>query len=221
MGPHSLRFTLLSCILAVASCLQAQTQGKVTSEPVHLDNQNPLVGFKHFSADVTGGIAHDHDRKIYRSGDLMRLDFEDSYRVSDLVTLHMWGVTGNKCVEFSRPDAGTFPFSAYHDFKVERSATQEEEMIDGHACKIENVTFTPADGRPLVVKMKLWEAKDLEGFPVRIDVEAGNQKFSSTYTNVSLGAPDPGLFKHPVKCTPGAQPGQSGTAKIAPAPEKK
>lgn len=233
MGSHLRRIAVPACVLTLAACLQAQTQGKEAPRPAKqapkatrkpTQTQNPLVSeFRYFSANETGGIANDHDKKIYRSGNLMRLDFDHgAYRITDLDTLRMWGVAGDRCVMFDRPDAGTFPFSAYHDFKAERSQAQEEETVDGHVCKIENVTLTPTDGRPLVVKMKLSEAKDLDGFPIRIDVDAGSfGKFTSSYTNVSLEAPDPKLFQHPVKCTPGPQVGQKDNVKVvAPAPKK-
>ena len=222
MNSHSYRLVLICCILAMAGYLQAQIKKKEAAKPAHkhkeVQTQNPLISdFKFFSANVTGGIAQDHDRKIYRSGNLMRLDFEDSYRVTDLDTLKMWGVTGKQCMEFSRPDAGTFPFSAYHDFRAERSPTNEEETVDGHVCKIENVTFTPRDDQPVVVKVKLWEAKDLNGFPIRIDVDSGPfGKTTSAYTTVSLEAPDPKLFQHPAKCTPDMPPPKQGRAKILP-----
>jgi hypothetical protein len=215
MSSYSSRLALLSGVLALAVCVQAQTQPKVASKRVRQDTQNPLISeFKTFSANVTGGIARDHDRKIYRSGQWMRLDFEDSYRVNDLDTLQMWSIGAHRCVEFTRPDAGTYPFSAYHDFKVERTAIQEEETVDGHVCKIETLTLTPRDDRPIVAKMKLWEAEDLNGFPIRIDVEEGGQTFTSTYTNVSLKAPDPKLFQHPAKCTAGLQLGQQGVIRL-------
>jgi hypothetical protein len=201
-----MRVAWLSCALAVPVCLQGQAQRKEAPVSASQESQNPLVSdFKSFSAKVSGGIAGDHDRKIYRSGNLMRLDFEDSYRVTDLSTLKMWGVTGDSCVEFERPDAGSFPFSAYHDFKVERVATKEkeEETVEGHVCRIENITFTPRDDRPVVVRMKLWEAEDLDGFPVKIEVDVNDKKIISTYTGVSLTAPDPKLFQHPAKCTGG------------------
>jgi hypothetical protein len=230
VGSHLRRIAVPACVLTLTACLQAQTQGKEAPGPAkqapkatrkETQIQNPLVSeFRSFSANVTGGIANDHDRKIYRSGNLMRLDFDKGeYRITDLDTLRMWGVAGDRCMMFDRPDAGTFPFAAYHDFKAERSMAQEEETVDGHACKIENVTLTPTDGRSLVVKMKLSEAKDLDGFPIRIDVDAGSfGKFTSTYTNVSLEAPDKKLFQHPVKCTPGLD---KGSEKIVPPASKK
>lgn len=215
MSSQSFRLALLSCIFLFAPNLPAQAHKGDAPKSASKEIQNPLGEFKSFSANVSGGIAQDHDRRIYRSGNLIRLDFQGSYRVTDLSSLKMWGVTGDRCVEFDRPDAGTFPFSAYHDYKVERFPAKEEETVDGHVCKIENVTLTPGDDdRPIVVKMKLWEAEDLDGFPVRIDVEAGAQKFTSRYTNVSLKTPDPKLFQHPLKCAPGVQSAPKGTTKI-------
>lgn len=215
MSSYSFRLSLLSGILALAACLQAQTQKTNASKRVLQDIQNPLISeFKTFSANVTGGIGRDHDRKIYRSGKWMRVDFDDSYRVNDLDTLQMWSVGTNRCVVFSRPDAGSYPFSAYHDFKVDRNSTQEEQTIDGHVCKIEILSLTPRDDRPIVAKMKLWKAKDLDGFPIRIEVEDGGQTYTSTYTNVSLSTPDPKLFQHPAKCVVGPQPGQQGVVRV-------
>lgn len=216
------RIILIPCLLVLTCELHSEAQEKkkpVTKEP---ENQNPLAtNFKYFSANVTGGIANDQGRKIYRSGNWMRLDFDGEYRLTDLKTLKMWGVGRDRCFAFARPDAGTFPFTAYHDFNAERSMTQEEETVDGHLCKIENVTFTPRDGGPLVVKMKLWEAKDLQGFPIKIVVDTGmRHPITSTYTNINLTPPDPKLFQHPTKCTMGPQPGQKGTVAIPRQPAK-
>jgi len=225
MISRSFRLALLSCVLAVPVCFQGQTQRKAAPKAPSPESQNPLVSqFKSFSAKVSGGIARDHDRKIYRSGNLMRLDFGDEYRVSDLNTLHMWSVTGDSCAKFDRPDAGTFPFSAYHDFKVERVVTKEkeEETVDGHVCKIENLNFIPPDERPLVVKMKLWEAEDLSGFPIKIEIHANDEEIISTYTDVSLAAPDPKLFRHPAKCSVTQNfPGQKGKDGVKHAAPKK
>jgi hypothetical protein len=223
MSSHSFRLALLSCVLAVPVCFQGQTQRKQTPKAASQENQNPLIsGFKAFSAKVSGGIAKDHDRNIYRAGNLMRLDFDESYRVTDLSTLKMWGVTGKSCIAFERPDAGTYPWFAFHDFKVERVSAKEkeEETVDGHVCKIETLIFNPPDERPVRIKMQLWEAEDLDGFPIKIEVDvnnvdgSNNEKIISTYTDVSLTAPDPKLFRHPAKC-------QANTAQLPNQKDKK
>jgi hypothetical protein len=176
--------------------------------------RNPFDEFRTFSATMNGGIGGDHDRKLYRLGNLMRADFPDSHRITDLQKLTMWGVQGDSCSEFAMPDAAAFPFSAYHDYKVERSVTAEKETVDGHVCAIENVTFTPSNGMPVVIKMKLWEAEDLQGFPVKIEAESNGRKMNIAYTNVSLKAPDAKLFQRPTKCAAGLKPGQKGTIKL-------
>jgi hypothetical protein len=177
---------------------------------------NPFDEFQSFSALRSGGVADDHDRKIYRSGNLWRADFEGSYRITDLKNRSMWGVHPNQCVQFSAPDASAYPFSAFHDFEVERFPTNVNETVDGHACKTENVTFTQKDGAS-VIKLKLWEAQDLKGFPIRIEVDVNGHPLRPVhYTNVSFDPPDPKLFQHPTKCTEGALPGQKGTVQVAP-----
>ena len=133
-----------------------------------------------------------------------------------------WGVDPHSCAQIAMPDAGTFPFSAFRDFKVERSLPAEKETVDGHICAIENVTFTPNDSRPFVVRMKLWEAEDLAHFPIKIEVEPSGpmvkagSNVSITYTNVNLNPPAASLFEHPAKCTPGSQPGRKSTLKLDP-----
>jgi len=51
--------------------------------------------------------------------------------------------------------------------------------------------------------MKLWEAEDLQGFPVKVEVNvvSNGNKFTLNYSNVSLKAPDAALFKSPAKCS--------------------
>ena len=75
---------------------------------------------------------------------------------------------------------------------------------------------TKGDEHPTnTIKMKLWEAEDLNGFPVKAEIDAGHDhKFTVNYTNVSLAKPDPALFKSPAVC-PGGEAG--GWQKVTPA----
>jgi outer membrane lipoprotein-sorting protein len=198
-------------LISLPTIATAQSQSKPSHSVAKAGGNDPFDSFKTFSATLNGGMGNDHDRKIYRSGNLMRFDFENSYRITDLDKRITWGVDPHSCTKLDAPDAASFPFSAYRDFEVKRSLTTETETIDGHPCVIENVTFTPTDGRPVIVTMKLWEATDLEHFPLKIEVEPSGpmvksgSKFSISYTNVSLNPPSSTLFKHPAECT-GATP---------------
>jgi hypothetical protein len=222
-------FGLIYSVVALTVFLPAQSLNHKPPQPA-ITGQNPFDAFPSFSATLNGGIGRDHDRKLYRSENLMRMDFDDSYRITDLKKRTTLGINGGKCVKLAIPDAGSYPFSAYHDFNVQRSLTQQRETVDGHVCTIENVTFKPKDERPIVIQMKLWEAEDLKGFPVKIEVDTGHdRKFTVNYSNVSLTPPDPALFKSPARCTtvdPGSWKDASivnnpGPPKVAPKPPAK
>jgi outer membrane lipoprotein-sorting protein len=204
-------FWLALALTALAVTLQGQTQGKQAAKPA-AKVQNPLEVFQSFSATLNGGMGRDTDRKIYRSGKVMRLDFPDHYRLVDLDKLTTRFVYPDRCRMIGFPDAGSYPFSAYHGFKVERAPTEENEILDGHTSSIENVTLTSTskdkDKEPITIKMKLWEAADVNGFPVKVEIDAGqDRKFTVRYTNVSLIPPDPVLFKSPAGCPGGTSRG--------------
>jgi hypothetical protein len=214
---------LLIPMLSTVEPVWGQTMAKPSPPATDAVAKNPFDSFKTFSATLNGGIGRDHDRKIFRSGNLMRMDFADSYRITDLEKQTTWGVYPHSCRQFSAPDAGSYPFSSYRDFKVERALTTEKETVDGHTCSIENVTFTPSGSQPFAIKMKLWEAEDLQHFPIKIAVEAtgptgkAGSKMEILYTDVNLNAPDANLFKHPANCEPDSAPGQQ-TAQPTPPP---
>jgi hypothetical protein len=221
MTKRSLLLTLISSIMVLTICLAGQTDKKQTPVLADAGAANPFGEFRSFSAVLNGGIGRDHDRKIYRSGDLMRLDFENYYRITDLRKLTTQSIHPDRCALVQAPDAGSYPFSAYHDFKIGRSLTGEKETVDGHVCQIENVTFTSTDGRFVTIKMKLWKAEDMNGFPIQIEAEANGIKLTPLhYSNVSLTPPDPKLFQHPAKCLNITQGSQMGTTKKDSAPSR-
>jgi hypothetical protein len=196
------RFRLGLALMVLTVSLQAQTPKKPAPKAPADGDQSPFRAFQSFSATLNGGMGNDHDRKIYRSGKIMRMDVEDHYNLVDLEKLTTRVVEPHHCQQFPRPDVASYPFSAYYDFKVVRAPTEEKETVDGHSCKVENVTFTRGEDDPIVIQMKLWEAEDLQGFPVKVEVSvvSNGNKFTLKYTNVSLQPPDPALFESPAKC---------------------
>ena len=200
------RSPIVTClILALAIGIQGQAGQKPSATP--RPTEHPLAAYRSFSARMTGGLGREEGRQIYRLGNLMRADFGNYYRVTDLKTRTMWSVAGKSCEKFAGPDASSFPFASYADFEAKREETNESENIDGHSSKVERVTLTPPDGGPMVITMKLWKARDLQMFPVKIEIEAANnQKVTINYSDVSLQPPDPKLFSHPENCSQGAPP---------------
>ena len=176
------------------------------------NQQNPFDAFQQFSASVSGGPLRWDKMKIYRSGNKMRVDhdYEKEIRIADVSKqsgwfIRHWENRPEKCGPTEKMDIATYPFFAYtgNDFKVERipdAQSAEKETVDGHPTKVENYTVTKTDGL-LVAKVKMWEAEDLQGFPVRMEINPPATKlFNLYYSNVSLERPDPKLFQVPAKC---------------------
>jgi hypothetical protein len=175
--------------------------------------QNPFDPLQQFSANISGGPLKWDKMKIYRSGNQMRAEyvFENEVRITSLTTRNGWAIRPAKwvtkpkqCVSMTLMDASTYPFFAYTgtDFDVEHSISPEvqKETIDGHPCHAENYTFKQKESG-ITTKARLWEAEDLQDFPLRIEFEpSAKPKFTMTYTDVKLEKPDPALFKLPPLC---------------------
>ena len=164
--------------------------------------ENPF-GVKQFSATVvmSGAPAAKGrgmgDMKIYRSGDKMRTSMGSmGYMVMDLTQHTNYMVMNGMCMQISRPPQQN-PFSQAQDATIDRSPAGTD-TVDGHACKVENVTVTPHNGQP--TKMKLWEAQDLKGFPVKVEMESSHGPVTVEYKDISLDEPPASLFTHPDNC---------------------
>lgn len=211
---------------------RAQTQEKQPDQAAAAPAaESPFAAYQQFSATLNGGLGRDTNRKIYRSGKLMRFDFADHYRISDLDSKSSWLMYPKQCSKYPMLDPGVFPFS--RKFRVEHSSTSEsKETVDGHTCKVEDRTLISEDPIPTTFKMKLYRAEDLSGFPLKIDVEnpMNHAKFTINYSDVSLEPPDAKLFEHPAKCDSPmkvltqtelkpAKPAAKAAPKAAPKPE--
>lgn len=159
--------------------------------------------FKDFSATMSGALSGPNfETKVYRKGDLIRVDMPGHYIVTDVSTLTSYGYFPgtNSCLENSTPQSGSVPFSMLKDAKIEHVLVGEEK-VEGHPCKVEDVTIQH-EGRP-TIKLKVWEAQDLKGFPIKIVREAQMAATPSRtllYRDVQLGPQDASLFARPKDC---------------------
>jgi hypothetical protein len=197
-------FILILATLVVWGPGLAQGQKPAPKETVGTAVKNPFSAVTQFSANSEGGFLED-PQKIYRSGNLMRVDLTDAYRVTNLDKREVWVVKPKSCSHYPAPDAYVHFFLSFKEDNVESSAAKEKETVDGHSCRIETLTFHSED-RP-VVTWKLWEAEDLNGFPIKLEVKRKPEEapIALYYKNVSLKPPDPALFKLPPRCSHAAQ----------------
>lgn len=134
--------------------------------------------------------------KIYRLGDKMRTDIGSTgYSVTDLSQHTVYMVMGHGMCMQMAPRGQQNPFA--EQGSVERTPAGTD-TVDGHSCKVENVTVTPQNGTP--TKMKVWEANDLQGFPVKVQMETSRGPVTVMYKDVSFDAPAASLFTHPDNC---------------------
>lgn len=183
--------------------------------------QSPFDAYQQFSASVSGGPVRWKNRKIYRSGSKMRVEYEaeDEVRISNLagqngwvIRPRVWQTKPRECSPMTLMDAPTYPFSVYtgKDFSVEHVVDEatpavDKEIIDGHSCKIEKYVFKHKQ-TGITIKVKLWEAEDLKDFPIKMEIEpASRPVFTFTYSDVSVEPPDPKLFQLPAMCRAGVQ----------------
>jgi hypothetical protein len=178
--------------------------------------QNPFDAQKQFSATMvtasmaTAPRAGQGEMKIYRSGDKLRTTMPGGmgYMITDLTqgTSYMVMNTG-MCMQTTASRQPN-PFAETQNATIER-VPAGADTVDGHSCKVENLTVIPKNGTP--VEMKIWEANDLKGFPVRVEMNTGKGPVTVEYQDVSFDPPQASLFSHPANCRqmptmPGAMP---------------
>ena len=139
--------------------------------------------------------------KIYRSGANFRT--ENSPGQSTLY------LPGNKMVYNTSahpPNCMAIPMNKAHivhsplqqdpGIKMEKKPVGTE-VFEGHSCTVEDVVLSSPDGHELHVKV--WEANDLKGFPVKIEALGAP---TYIFRDVVLDTPDPALFQPPARCLP-------------------
>lgn len=167
----------------------------------------PLDSFPDFSAVMIGSRAEPGEGAtqghIYRLGNRMRMEEPGgrAYFITDLNTGETYGILDVSCIHDDHPYIRAIPFhiAGKADVTVTR-ASAGKETVDSHSCQIEDITVS-SPMFPNPQKMRLWEAEDLQGFPVKIEfVLPGGRGPIIRYKNVVLGAQDPTLFIQPRGC---------------------
>jgi hypothetical protein len=170
---------------------------------------------------MIGSIVGDEtESHIYRLGHLIRTEVAESYAVTDLTKGDTYGISAKGCLHDTHPAYRVFPFYVGGSgHKVER-VPSGKETVDGHSCVIEDVTVT-STGRPHPLKLRLWEAEDLQGFPIKIQIikSFGHDQIIR-YKDVVLAPPDAALFKHAVHCDTIGGKNLLTTPAPSPAPKK-
>jgi hypothetical protein len=165
----------------------------------------PLNRFRDFSAIMVGSLlpGDQRERHIYRSGNLFRAETLQglSYMVTDLSKMQTFGLARTGCIVDNHPYLADFPFTEGQPDRKFESVLRGKETVDGHECRIEEVTIS-GGGLPKPMYLRFWEAEDLNGFPIKVQVMKGPNSVIQ-YRNVVVQPQDPTLFMHPNSCKKG------------------
>jgi hypothetical protein len=195
----------------------APTVAAKPDAPPPANPDDPLEQFRNFSALMVGTVLPHDEREghIYRSGNQLRMEGMENrgYFITDLTTFDTYGLSIMGCASMKEPYLRSFPFMlSGHNHKVVR-VPAGKDTVDGHPCQVEEATYTGGLAQPW--RLRLWEAQDLHGFPVRIEVQHGpNNGVPAViqYKDVVLGPQDPTLFIFPKDCAELPEPGEKEPA---------
>jgi hypothetical protein len=154
-------------------------------------------------------LANAREARIYRSGDIMRVDSWNgmNYYVTNLRSKEIFAVLRRPklkqetCLRQHAALLQAFPFTFFRPDHKYQYTPEGEDEFDGHRCHVLKVIRTTPSGTDMQVKF--WQADDLDGFPVKIEVETAGNLNTITYKDVKIGAPDPAVFKVPKNCVSG------------------
>jgi hypothetical protein len=209
--------------LLLTGCMAAQTGGTPTQNTPqgHAAEQTPAARpeattattdgfpfdpFPEFSAIMVGSVVPGDDREahIYRSGHLLRTQGTEGfvYYLTDLTSFETYAINSLGCTSDSHVYFRAFPFSSNRPKRKIERVKAGTESVDGHMCQVEEVTVSGGD-LTMPMRLKFWEAEDLHGFPIKVQVLKGKSQNIIQYKDVVLGPPDPTLFMRPKLCKGG------------------
>lgn len=177
----SLRLAGVATVLLSAHILLAQSPPRDFAADVVHTMGKKVTNEKVYSS--TAAIRVEKEEKGRRSISILRLDRKAVYVLMPEQKTYMdMGGLGASSMELA---------SSIEGAKVERQA-QGSEQVGSYHCDKYRVQTT-YEGH--VYTALEWDAKELNGFPVKQADEKGG--WSKEYQNVKLGAQDPSLFEIP------------------------
>jgi hypothetical protein len=103
-------------------------------------------------------------------------------------------VLPNMKASVENPITDTESLKSPSDFKMETTELGKE-TVDGHPCIKNKVVITDDKGKKH--ESTVWNATDLNKFPVKIETDESGDKATMLFQNVKLSKPDASLFDPP------------------------
>jgi hypothetical protein len=199
MSRHSIRrlslpFSLMSTLVAMLVA-----SGVIAGESIMLPD---------FSAtEVTQLKGSEITSKVYRSGGDFRTDPSPetgTIYIADTQTMYRLMFGGKQCIETT----GISPHALSSPLQLLSGAVVTDQssgtvVVEGHPCKILDAQIATAKDEK--IRFKIWEAQDLKGVPVKIEMHTERGQLTTTYRDIVVGKQDSALFAPPTNCKPFAK----------------
>jgi len=148
--------------------------------------------------------------RVERSGSMSTLYAPASSKVYNLT---VYPDHSHQCVSMKPEQAKMLPSPLeLIQGKILKRSMIGSDVVEGHETDIEIVVVEQPDGK--TIESKVWEARDLQGIPVKIESYIDDITLRALYRDIVIAAPDRSLFTIPDRCTPFEKMGQVAEMKI-------
>ena len=177
-----------------SATLAFQTEGGSSSKSMTMDGAIAyLNGMTRFEMDMTKIQGANIKPQAMAQMKRMGMDKIAVVSIPEKKIMRMMYPSMNAYVESALPDASTSGASE-KDYKV--SVTEVgSETIDGHDCVKNKVVVTEPSGTSH--ESTVWNAKDMDKFPLKIEMSDNGKQMSMMFKDVKLDKPDAALFDPP------------------------
>jgi hypothetical protein len=195
------------------------TAGWLSAAPASAQDAAPRLDAPAFSAtQVLHSSRYDIEMKVYHADTGVRAQYNPALaRVFVPGNRKVYNLTrypdgSSTCVASPLADGMGLPnlLELFYYPLVKRTPAGTE-VIEGHSTRVERRVIAQGDRR---TEVKVWLADDLQGAPVKIEANFEGVGFTALYRDITLGAPDKGLFTLPARCIPVDKMGQVAEHKV-------
>jgi hypothetical protein len=166
---------------------KGKDQPMTVSGKLFFDNGNSR--FEMDMTEITGGQLESADVAQMKT---LGLDRMAVISVPDKKAAFLIYPNVQSYVEITVQDADST--ATNRNFKIETSELGNE-TVDGHACVKNKVTVMDKQG--ILHEFTVWNATDLNNFPIQIQQTQQNTRVSIAFKDISFSKPDAGLFAAP------------------------
>jgi hypothetical protein len=177
---------------AFSASLDLQTDGGSPGKVITMAGRIAILnGMSRVEMDLTQMKGVDMPPEAMAQMKQMGMDKMVTVSAPDAKVMRMMYPSMKAYLEMPLPDSAATPAS---DYKMETTEIGSETEA-GHPCVKSKVVVTGTDG--VAHESTVWRAKDMDKFPVKIDLTESGNHMTMTFNDVKLEKPEASQFAAP------------------------